>query len=154
MGREVRATKRGWQAPTNAYGDYLDHFEKPYRQALLDWAKDVASVKNAHGVTTMHEVTCAPQYQKAMAEISQCYPIPQPDDYPMPEYGPDDELQYAVYETVTAGTPITPWFNTKEELRDYLVNVGSMRDGKLSQEEADHLIEHGWVPTAVITTKH
>ena len=58
-----------------------------------------------------------------------------------------------MYEGVTYGTPVTPVFETKEELINYLVNVGDHygRGSKVSRSSAEAFVEIGWVPSGALS---
>jgi len=56
---------------------------------------------------------------------------------------------WQVWETVSAGAPITPVFPTAEALVEYLVQTGSDWDGPVSREAAEAFVRDGWVPSAV-----
>ena len=63
---------------------------------------------------------------------------------------------YQLWETVSEGSPITPVFETKEELVDYLVKYGDSWDqkrgnGGWSREVASKFVGVGWAPSLVTT---
>ena len=57
---------------------------------------------------------------------------------------------YQMYETVSEGTPVTPVFETEDELVDYLVNVGTFWNQKYSREAAEAFVKTGWAPSFVM----
>lgn len=69
---------------------------------------------------------------------------PDPFDY-MPTFdGPPDELGWCLYETVSAGTPVTPVFATAEGLIEHLCTVGQDWDPTpFRREAAERLVRLG-----------
>lgn len=87
---------------------------------------------------------------------------PNPEDYV--DYGGRPAEWYQVYETVSEGTPVTPAFETKDELIDYLVVHGDFWNQKAreegdeawgkpwSREAAENFVrESGWAPSMVFS---
>jgi len=57
---------------------------------------------------------------------------------------PDDELGWALYETVSEGTPVTPVFATAEELVEHLSTVGQdWKQVPMRREAAEALVRSG-----------
>ena len=77
---------------------------------------------------------------------------PLKDDYV--KYEESEAIWFQVYETVSEGTPVTPPFETKKELVDYLVEYGTFwnRAG-YSREVAEKFVEIGWVPSGMMTSQ-
>lgn len=68
---------------------------------------------------------------------------PQPKDY-MPLFPQDEaDLGWALYETVSEGTPITPTFATADELIDHLSTVGTEWGGPLRRGSAEAIVARG-----------
>jgi hypothetical protein len=78
-------------------------------------------------------------------ELVRSSAIWQPEDWPPPE-----DRGYVVYQTISEGSPITPCFETAEELVDWLVEKGTAYDDPMSREGAERFVHgSGWVPSAV-----
>lgn len=60
------------------------------------------------------------------------------------DWTPDEATAYQVYETVSEGTPVSPVFATREDLKAWLISNQGMSDAG-----AEHFIGMGWVPSAV-----
>lgn len=64
---------------------------------------------------------------------------------PVPDVDPDaDGFGYCLYETVSEGTPVTPVFETADELVEYLVNFGNFWGEKYTRENAESLVDSGY----------
>ncbi len=127
MGREIRKVPPNWVHPRDS-GFYLPLHEKTYKTACEEWIKE------------FHE------FEKDKPEGYDYYweyesPPPDIDDGWIP-YEETEATWFQVYETVSEGTPLTPPFETEEELIDYLVNVGADHDGKVSRAAAERFVLH------------
>lgn len=60
--------------------------------------------------------------------------------------------KYAVRETVSDEEILTPWFDTKEELVNHLVEHGdSWESGPLPRETAEKFVAQGFVPSMAMS---
>lgn len=75
-------------------------------------------------------------------------------------YKTEEAIWYQVYETVSEGTPVTPPFETQQELIEYLVIHGDFYQQKCqnetkpgySREVAEQFVlKSGWCPSIVIS---
>lgn len=78
---------------------------------------------------------------------------PDPEYYHKPFEA--DPTWYQVYETVTEGTPVTPPFETKEELVNYLVEHGDFwdqkrGDGGWNRSSAENFADKEWAPSGIL----
>lgn len=76
---------------------------------------------------------------------------PTPGESFRPEFT-EEPTWYQVYENVSEGCPITPPFETKEEMVEYLIEVGDSWDGPVSRNVAEKFAESGHAPSGVFTT--
>jgi excisionase family DNA binding protein len=70
---------------------------------------------------------------------------PDPDSYRQQDWSDDEATAYQVYETVSEGTPVSPVFQTEQELIDWLKSSQGMSD-----EGARKFVEMGSVPSMMI----
>jgi len=97
--------------------------------------------KEEDGVyTVLHE------YEDHECNCNQC-DINDEDYYMPPVIG---KHGYALYENVSEGTPITPTFETKEELADYLVEEGDFLGNNWNRESAKKMTETGYAPSMIL----
>lgn len=100
MGREVRKVPKDWQHPQ--YGGRYTPLLDGYRAALADFAKDVE--------------------EKGLAEALDYHGGgPVSYDY-MPDWPEEERTHYMMYEATSEGTPISPAFETPEELARWLAD--------------------------------
>ena len=79
---------------------------------------------------------------------------PSREDY-MPDFAEHDPdtLGWAIYETTSEGTPLTPTFATPEELATWCVEhkVSTFGDFTADYDSWLAMIHYGWAPSAVIS---
>lgn len=98
-------------------------------------------------------------YQKAEYKYFWDYEGSPPDkDYYAPNWTDEEKDGYAVYETVSEGTPVSPIFATTEELAQYLAENGDYWDqrrgnGGWGIERARAFCNSGWAPSMVLTNQ-
>lgn len=139
MSREVRRVPMDWQHPME-WREQWDQHKRRMRQqmvpkSLLDgsFAEALADFKDNPADYDDRE--------------------PDPADY-MPEFDGDPEtFGYAMYETVSEGTPISPTFDTPEALAHWLVDTGASAFGEMTAtyEQWLAVARGGWAPSAVVT---
>jgi hypothetical protein len=106
MGRQVRKVPKDWEHPKNEAGRYKPLHDQSYIEASQHW-KD--------------------GYEKWETEPkSDCeyWEWEEPPDFDChrPDWSDDEATHYMMYETITEGTPISPAFETPEELARWLVD--------------------------------
>jgi len=109
MGREIRRVPKEWQHPKDDKGHYIPLHSYTFAEAIDDWER----------------------YSKDSEEDK-----PNPKYY-RPEYE-DEPVAYQIYETVSEGTPVSPIFETEDEMLEYLLKKGH------SEKAARNFIEMGW----------
>ena len=165
MGRELRSVPMGWahpkeQAPNWLTGIMEEHYRPLYDRdletAMDDWLEEYERWKASELAATIQE---HPNYGYSVDEPYRSFcdyngAPPDPDRY-RPRWADDAVMGYAIYETVSEGTPVTPTFATKEELIAYLTANGdfwdqSRGDGPYSQKAAENLVNGGWAPSLIV----
>jgi len=131
MGREIRRVCESWNHPKDSQDKYIPLFEG-YKEDLAGFE---AKIKD-----------------EGLEEAIEYYGgAPTKESY-VPDWDKAD--WYQVYETVTEGTPVTPPFETKEELVNYLVENGTFWDNSgYSREAAEKFVDAGWVPSMIMTSE-
>lgn len=163
MGREIRRVPPNWQHPkkeqlrlvNGRYGyveDYQPLYKRDFAEAMeewySEWKKWEAGERDPDAPASMryHEWDCGP---------------PDPDYY---QHGikPEDCTWFQVYETVSEGTPVSPPFETAEELAQYLAVNGDfwdqlrVKEGRQPSpagwgiENARKFVGSGWAPSAAL----
>lgn len=141
MGREIRRVVPNWQHPKNTEGYYIPlHYD--FQKALRYYQKEKQRWDNK---------LVAYQENYPTFEAYMGTP-PDPKKY-MPVWTTDQATAYQIYETISEGTPVSPVCASREELIDWLVNVGEKmgigrQPYKLTREQAEQWIdEEGWAPS-------
>lgn len=67
-----------------------------------------------------------------------------PGDY-RPDWSSEEMTAFQIYEEVSEGTPVSPVFQSEEELVVWLRN-----EAGLSPEAITHFVDAGWVPSLAI----
>lgn len=124
MGREIRKVPSDWEHPKwegddiqyeYQRGAYHPLFNQDYESACLEWYASAAAFKPEKNYRFFHEYAGDP---------------PDGEYYRSRKWSPEEATHFQVYETVSEGTPVTPHFETKEELVRYLVEHGDFGDQK------------------------
>lgn len=143
MGREIRRVPANWQHPkytaddapkASRVGEYKPLFED-YASALALFAKDIK--------------------EKGLQDAIEDHGGgPRIDDYVQYDGKPADWWQ--VYETVSEGTPVSPAFETPDQLIEYLVANGDFWDqhrghSGWSRANAEAFVKDtGWAPSGIV----
>lgn len=142
MGREIRMVPMGWEHPKDAKGNYKPMYDRVYAEHRQEWLDN----------------------QRAWDDGTHPSLIESPglkEDYPFFsdwDGGPPDREYYRdawteaancfqMYETVSEGTPVTPVFETEDELVDYLVEVGTLWGKKHNRKSAEAFVKAGYAPS-------
>lgn len=151
MSREIRRVPPRWEHPrfTSEHPDvkrypyllgrYVSKHARTYEEALSDEASDRAEYdpKEFNGAS----------YEEFYGSEKK-----NPENY-MPAVD-EATAWYQVYETVSEGSPVTPPFETTDELINWLVNrgtnYGTPYEERYSIKGAESLVQDGWVPSGAL----
>jgi hypothetical protein len=122
-----------------AWKEWLDEFEDFKKEELARIVNEYPN--DGYSLDTPYRSFCSWNGQ------------PPDPDYYRPKWDENAAMGYAVYETVSEGTPVTPAFATKEELIDYLATNGTYWDkGKpWPREAAERFVAAEWAPSMMMT---
>lgn len=142
MGREIRRVPPNWKHPIAEYCKhrptctktcYKPMYEKSYDEACKEWIDEFQKWQNGE----------RPDYY-VEGENSKYFwdfhGMPPEQEYYNTFYKKEDATWYQVYQTVSEGTPVTPPFETQQELIDYLVEHGTFWNEKLTREQAEKFV--------------
>lgn len=135
MGREVRKVSKDYQHAKDENGRYKPQYEFKYYQDRLN---EFMEKLNESGM------------QEA---LDYCGNPPNLEDY-MPDFKGED-THFMMFEDTTEGTPISPAFETPEELAQWLTdNKASAFGGMTSDyEHWLYVAKGGWAPSMVADEK-
>lgn len=134
MGREIRRVPKHWMHPQDSKGAYIPLHDETYDSVAKKWVEEFYLWQSGEH----------PE-QKAM-DASKQYPYfweweePPQEEYYRPAYeGPNTCYQF--YENTTEGTPLSPVFETKEEMREWFLKQD------YRAEVADSLLQEKPIPS-------
>lgn len=141
MGREIRRVAKGWEHP-KYLGRYTPLWNHSFRAAAQEWLDKFNQAEDKIEFLEKEDRS------------------PDADKY-MPDWKNEEKTCWQMYETVSEGTPVTPVFETKEALVDYLVEHGTLWDqrnvaegwqdkAQWSREAAQRMVDDEWAPSAIM----
>lgn len=136
MGREIRQVPKNWKHPKDNQGKYIPLFDQTYDEVLAAWQKVAKSWKDGTHPALKDEPWLKeefPQYEN-YGNVS-----PQKELY-RPVFT-EPATCYQIYENVSEGTPVSPIFETKTEMKEWLVEQG------YSRKAASAFIHNGFAST-------
>jgi hypothetical protein len=120
MGRKIRKVPANWNHPKDKNGEHIPLFDG-YSERFSDWK--IAKEKWSQGFRL--------QYNGDLEPIGEAYsgmsfeeydgPCPKKEDY-MPDWPNNERTHFCMYEDTSEGTPISPIFETAEELARWLTD--------------------------------
>lgn len=121
MGREIRKVPKNWEHPKYDEkgrwpGDYIPMFDRDFLAAAAKWKADFAAWEDG-----THE-SKRKYPHNAKYEFWEYESPPDPETC-RPKFE-SEPCCFQVYETVTEGTPVSPVFETEEEMVAWLIGQG------------------------------
>ncbi|MEW8051290.1 MAG: hypothetical protein AB2754_15910 [Candidatus Thiodiazotropha endolucinida] len=155
MGREVRRVPKDWQHPKNEHGHYIPLYDgADFSRQVKEW--DEGAAKWAEGLRDDWSGGWTPleDDEKDMTFEDWCGPRPEAKDY-MPEWPERDRTHLMMYEDTSEGTPISPAFETPEELARWLAdnNASAFADMTATYEQWLSMCKQGWAPSMIGDSK-
>lgn len=149
--------KAEWDAGTSSDFAFQINYHSPEGYLNKDGTRDNPrpyTVYAEDGETIEREV-----FFTNVADVQEHYPFeeaegsrPDPESY-MPDFdGPEDELGWCLYETVSEGTPVTPVFATADELVEHLVTVGQdWGQEPMRRASAEAIVRNGFTMGSMVS---
>ncbi len=166
MGREIRRVPANWQHPMqeckhspwrggcdeakrNGGKCYRPLYDQDYETAAKEWLDGCIAWANKTHEDYNDDFPYYWDYAGAPPD-GECY---------RPKVNDADRTWVQVYETVSAGAPVTPPFATKGELIDYLATYGDFwdqirGDGAWDRENAEKFVGDEYAPSLVAVVKN
>jgi hypothetical protein len=140
MGRELRMVPPNWDHPINEHGSRQPMFDRSYEDARQEWLDGLAN----------HKTEDCDGFDYWEWDVS-----PPERKYYRP-WRDEDATWFQLWETVSEGTPVSPPFETREELAAYLAEHGDFWDqerghGGWGKARADAFVSVGWAPSFMMT---
>ena len=145
MGREVRMVPKSWGHPIREDGSFIALHESNFDQCAADWDKESAEWASGNYPDYADEESKKLTYSEWNGGR------PEEEDY-MPSWSANVANHYMMYETTSEGTPISPAFDTPENLATWLCNSGASSFGSrtASYEGWLRVAKGGFACSAVI----
>jgi len=150
MGREIRRVPPNWEHPKKEDGGYIPLHEQTYKEACQQWRENFFK----------WEKTERAEWLKEEGENVEYWDVeggPPSDDCYLPEFT-EEATWFQVYETVSEGTPVSPPFESAEELAIYLSENGDFWfqnhpagfRTKPTLDQARKFVNVGWGPSMLM----
>lgn len=140
MGREIRRVPKDWQHPKKDNGHYQPMHDKAFEDACNEWYTGLQEWLNGEN-TQADEFG----YPKTVAGYINCDGgTPDADYYRAEQWTEEQACCYQYYENVTEGTPLSPVFETLQQLEDWLV-----QDQGHSRAAAKNFCKSGYAPSMI-----
>jgi hypothetical protein len=155
MGHEIRRIPSNWEHPKEQKGQYeygrfvvkevfKPLYDSSFNESAQEWLDDLALwLKGEHPrqLEPDYDATAYPKTIRGYSEQFEKFPNL---DYYRPEWDEADCTAYQIYETVSEGTPVSPVFQTEQEIIDWLVSQG------LSLNSATQFVKTKWAPSMLM----
>ena len=155
MGREARKVPADWQHPKHnvrewSTGRMVERYKpllpgERYQPEVDEWDEECAKWKSG-----WRPDYCTDPKSRSMTYEQYSGQRPHKDDY-MPDWPEEQRTHLMMYENTSEGTPISPAFETPEELARWLADseASSFGNGTASYEGWLRVAKGGWAPSAV-----
>ncbi len=164
MGRELRMVPPNWEHPiterSNGREDFQPMHKGTFEEAAAEWKSEFESWESGERPSyyTVDPENPNPEYWE--------YSGGPPERKYYQPWKDDEATWFQVWETVSEGTPVTPPFETKAELIEYLVANGDFWDQSRrkegrgiincdpwSRKQAEAFVNGpGWAPSFVMSS--
>lgn len=165
MGRELRRVIPNWEHPEkDGYEDRLQPmFDNSYIKEMDEWIKNHNLWQTGKHPDQIGENGSESKY------FAEWDGGPPDIEYYRPNWKESEMTWYQVYETVSEGTPVSPPFETQQELIDYLMENGDFWDQKRRKDPRNiggfrmkcdpwskaaaerFVMGSGWAPSMIVT---
>lgn len=160
MGREVRRVPADWTHPrypddhyeTHRRGRFIPMHEHGFAEAEAEWNEGFAKWREGFVSSYGDDGPWRLRRPEDGQRFTECHGSrPSPDDY-MPDWPDDERTHLMMYEDTSEGTPISPAFETPEELARWLADNGASAFGgsTATYEQWLHVARGGWAPSMVV----
>lgn len=143
MGREVRRVPKDWQHPKRKDGSYQPMYDEDFATAAAAWKESFRKWESGEDPDRAKY----PQY-----EYWEWNGNPPEREYYRPAWADAERTHLMMYEDTSEGTPISPAFETPEDLARWLADTGasSFADYTATYEQWLPICRGGWAPSMVI----
>jgi hypothetical protein len=153
MGREIRRVPPGWQHPMqpcrhepwsggcrearkNGGQCYRPLYDRDFETEVKEWKENFAKWERGERPAYFDPAT------DGHYEFWEWDGGPPDRESYRPKWSAEEATHYQMYETVSEGTPVSPVFETLEQLENWMVN-----EARYSREAAAAFCKGGWAPS-------
>lgn len=157
MGREIRKVIPNWEHPKKEKYNYIKQrlekvyqpmYDRPYIEAINEWIEEHQKWEQGNH----------PKQDKDYRYYAEFAGNAPDFEYYRPDWNEQEMTWFQVYETVSEGTPVTPPFETQQELIEYLVKNGDFWNQQRrescdpwTREQAEKFVfGDRWIPSGII----
>lgn len=123
MGREIRRVPKDWEHPKDYRGYYRPLYDQDAASAIKEWVEGYLAWENGTHPDLENINSKCPYWEWAGG--------PPDPNYYRPAWTQEEATCYQIYENVTEGIPISPIFETKEEMLRWLLEGGYSEEAAL-----------------------
>lgn len=136
MSREIRRVPKDWEHPRDDKGNYIPLNDEDYETAAKEWLADfLAFLNGTHKDQELIAMGCRYYWEWDTP--------PDANTYRERQWTAEEAACFQIYEDVSEGTPISPIFETMDELKVWLKEQG------YSNAAVEGFAEDGWCPSAM-----
>ena len=143
MGREIRRVPKGWEHPTytegHDEGEYKPLYDNDFETELQEWLAGKKSWEDG----THKDLVNHPELSKNYKFWEYCGGPPNPKSY-RPKFDVEPTC-YQIYENVSEGTPVSPVFDSLDEIKTWLIEQGH------SEHSAIMFVRDGYAPSMIMS---
>lgn len=149
MGREIRRVPKNWEHPKESNGNYeslVDDYIgslKYYKKEVEEFIEQMTEVIESGDVKIYDTLFKTPQ--EAFDYLTEDEITP-PDIH---DYMPEGSW-YQLFENVSEGTPLSPPFETKEELIKWLTDNEDFWGNTWGEEGAKDIVNSKYAPSGIL----
>jgi hypothetical protein len=150
MGREVCKVPPHWNHPRDERGEYKSMYaHRSFEEDVAEWKAGYAKWEEGE-----HPDYCGEE-DKSL-EFWEFHGMPPADREMYHPWKDEEATWYQLWQTVSEGSPVSPPFETKEELIEYLAKNGDAWDqkrgvGGWGYERAKAFVDDGWAPSMMVS---
>ena len=140
MGREIRRVPPNWEHPKDDRGKYQPQMDSNYLESLNEWIENHRKWEAGED-KDREESGCrffAEWHGEPPSVAYYC------------NYTSSEATWYQLYENVSEGTPLSPPFETPEELVEWLSINPDFWDTQWSRKGAEGIVKSGYQPSFMI----
>ena len=144
MSREIRKVPKGWEHPKNEEGRYIPLYGESFATAFNEWYDGLQRWLNG----TSEDYDDRFYTRDARGYTEYAGQSPDPERYRLQDWTEEEANCFQIYQTVSEGTPVSPVFESLEEMEKWLIKQG------YSENAARNFCKEGYAMSASYTPEN